>query len=750
MADELIGKTIGGYEILNRIGEGGMATVYLAHQQSMNRKVALKVLPKQFMTDDTYLQRFEREVAIVSQLEHRAIIPVYDYGEFEGQPYIVMRYMPVGSVDDMLQRGPLNSDIVLSIVQQIAPALDYAHSKEVLHRDVKPSNVLMDDGGGAFITDFGIARLTREGNAGITTQGVVGTPAYMSPEQAQGKELDGRSDVYALGVMLFEMATGRRPFESQTPHSVAVMQVTQQPPMPRKLNPAISTALESVILKSLKKNREDRYQTAFAMAEGLKLAIERPTIIHDTEPAIRKMDLRQQQERIQQQAPPPVRPPIYQQPPSSAVSRPIVPSPSNLRSKIRNRRQRNPMLSALIGSTIGCGLLGILLAIGFFALSFFIPATTSTPISPSPTLQAVGGDTSIISTEAAPTIATASGGTSTLTLDATSFAARQTLIARDEDNDATVTADAAATLTATLFVPTRTGLDPVGVRGTPQLGIPLRAVSGTLIFADIRGDTRTLEIVSLDLATWTETQLTQDPNANNSYPIASPDGRWIAFQSDRDGDFDIYIMNTGGGQLQRMTFNTVPDRIASWSPDGQWIVYSSDPDGNGFYELRRVTLDGLNDELILNNGQRIGHPRYSPDGRYIIFTTGTDPRNAGTWEIGRLDTETNELVMLTNNNTRDASPIFSLDGQTILYITFDGADNAIATMDINGNNQQILYDTTGNDWAASYSPDGQYIVFTSNVEGEDQLYLMTAAGRSAQSITSGGGLYASWIPLRSE
>ncbi|MDQ7034464.1 MAG: protein kinase, partial [Anaerolineae bacterium] len=654
MSDELIGKTIGGYEVLNQIGEGGMATVYLAHQQSMNRKVALKVLPKQFMTDDTYLQRFEREVAIVSQLEHRNIIPVYDYGEFEGQPYIVMRYMPVGSVDDMLQRGPLNPDAILNIIQQIAPALDFAHIKDVLHRDLKPSNVLMDDDGGAFITDFGIARLTGDHNAGITTQGVVGTPAYMSPEQAQGKELDGRSDVYALGVMLFEMATGRRPFDSETPYSIAVMQVTQQPPMPRSLNPTISVALENVILKSLQKNRDERYQTALAMAEGLKLAIERPALVHDTEPVIRKIDLRQQQARIQQPTPPAISTPRYQHPPSSAVSRPIVPSPSNLRSKIRKRRQQNPMMSALIGSTIGCGLLGILLAIGFFALSFFIPSTTLPHVSPSPTLDVVGSATSMTSTAAASTVSTNSGGTSTLTLDATSFAARQTLVARDEDNDATATIEAAATLTATLFVPTRTGIDPVGVRGTPQLRIPLSAASGTLIFADIRGDNRTLEIVSLDLSTWTETQLTQDPNANNSYPIASPDGRWIAFQSDRDGDFDIYIMNTGGGQLQRMTFNEVSDRIASWSPDGQWIIYTSDPDGDGLYELRRVTLDGLTDELILNNGQRIGHPRYSPDGRYIIFTTGTDPRNAATWEIGRFDTETDEFILLTNNDTRDA------------------------------------------------------------------------------------------------
>ena len=290
----------------------------------------------------------------------------------------------------------------------------------------------------------------------------------------------------------------------------------------------------------------------------------------------------------------------------------------------------------------------------------------------------------------------------------------------------------------------------MGVRGTPQLGAPLRDSSGEIIFADMRGDNRTLQIVSLNLDTWIETQLTQDPNANNSYPIAAPNGRWVAFQSNRDGDFDIYIMNTGGGQLQRMTFNTVNDRIAAWSPDGEWIIYTSDSEGDGLDELRRVSLDGQVDELILDNGQRIGHPRYSPDGRYIVFTIGPDPRNGATWEIGRLDTETDEVVLLTNNNVRDASPVYSPDGETILYITFDDSDNAIATMNSDGSNQQILYDTSGSDWAASYSPDGQYIVFTSNVTGDDQLYLMTAEGRSAQNITSDGGLYGSWIPPRSD
>ena len=274
MSAELIGKTVNGYKIVSQVGQGGMATVYLARQRSMNRNVALKFLPSAFMNDDTYLQRFEREVKIVSQLEHRNIVPVYDFGEFDGQPYIAMRYMPAGSVEELLAEGRIPLPRVLSIIEQVASALDYAHQKGILHRDLKPSNILLDDGGGAFITDFGIARILGEGSGAITTQGVVGTPSYMSPEQARAEPLDGRSDVYSLGVMLFELLTGRRPFESDTPYSIAVMHVTMPPPSPRQFEPNISIALEKVIMRALRKTRDDRFESAGELAASLRLSLE--------------------------------------------------------------------------------------------------------------------------------------------------------------------------------------------------------------------------------------------------------------------------------------------------------------------------------------------------------------------------------------------------------------------------------------------------------------------------------------------
>jgi len=378
MTDELIGKQIGGCEILGVIGHGGMATVYRAQQVSMNRIVAIKVLPRQYMNDDTYMQRFHREVEIVARLEHRNIVPVHDYGEHEGQPYIVMRYMPAGSVDDLLLNGPLDVDKILSVIEQIAPALDYAHAKNVLHRDLKPSNVLMDDDGGAFLTDFGIARILGEQNLpSITTQGVVGTPSYMSPEQAQGQPLDNRSDIYGLGVMLFEMATGRRPFMSDTPYGVAVMQVTTPPPSPRAINPTLSISFEQVVLKSLKKKKEERYSNAVTLAEALRRALDPPSSsIHDTQPGIPKPSTKPVQIHQLQQ-------PIQQAMPSAPVYTPHTPPPQPLSSRAiasawrRQKRERpgNLWFSAALGGLIGCGLLTIIVII----IAIIISSMQATP-----------------------------------------------------------------------------------------------------------------------------------------------------------------------------------------------------------------------------------------------------------------------------------------------------------------------------------------------------------------------------------
>lgn len=408
--DELTGKQIGGYEILEVVGQGGMATVYRARQMSMKRIVALKVLPRQFMQDDTYLQRFHREVEIVSRLEHRSIVPVHDYGEFDGQPYIVMRHMPIGSVDDLLTKGPLELELLVKIIEQIAPALDYAHTQGVLHRDLKPSNILLDDNHDAYLTDFGIARVLGEnpGGISITTRSVVGTPAYMSPEQAQGLPLDNRSDVYALGVMLFEMATGQRPFRADTPYGVAVQHVTAPTPSARAVKADLSFAIEQVIYRSMKKQPDERYRSVLLLAEALSQAVEpAASSVHDTQPGIPRptKPVRQRQAAARPTAPSPPRLPTPRTPQSS---RPIVVPPAR-RSILQRRRPQSLWMSAAIGGVIGCGLLTLLVVIIALVVNF----------------QPVSGAT--------PTLVPDNNADIIGTLDPTSDAARQSLLGRGGD-----------------------------------------------------------------------------------------------------------------------------------------------------------------------------------------------------------------------------------------------------------------------------------------------------------------------------
>ncbi|MGH2522913.1 MAG: serine/threonine-protein kinase, partial [Anaerolineales bacterium] len=223
-------KKIGRYQVLREIGRGGMATVFLARDLFSGRRVAIKVLPPQFTHDPRFRAQFKREAKAIAALEHAYITPVYDFGEEENQPYIVMRYMPGGTLADRLVGQALPLEAIIPIVQRVAEGLDVAHRRSIIHRDLKPRNVLFDDEGQPFLSDFGVAK-TGDGSATISSLGLFGTPAYISPEQADGsRKLDGRSDVYSLGVIVYEMLTGHRPFSAETPMGLMLKHATE--PMP--------------------------------------------------------------------------------------------------------------------------------------------------------------------------------------------------------------------------------------------------------------------------------------------------------------------------------------------------------------------------------------------------------------------------------------------------------------------------------------------------------------------------------------
>jgi len=272
-------EKIGIYKIKSELGRGGMATVYCGYDPRFEREVAVKVLPSELLhADPQFRLRFEREAKIIAQLEHSAIVPVYDVGEADGQPYFVMRYMTGGSLSDRIKAGGLTIDDAARILGAIAPALDEAHSNGIVHRDIKPSNILFDKRGNPYISDFGIAKLSQAQSGNVTGSAIIGTPAYMAPEQAQGTEVDGRADIYALGIILFEMLTGKQPYEADTPMAVAIKHITDPVPHIHQTNPKLPASMDTIIQRAMAKDKTQRYSTAVEMTNALRESARDETI----------------------------------------------------------------------------------------------------------------------------------------------------------------------------------------------------------------------------------------------------------------------------------------------------------------------------------------------------------------------------------------------------------------------------------------------------------------------------------------
>ena len=270
MTDALTGALIDGrYKVLSRLGAGGMADVFLAEDNQLGRKVALKLLHRRFAEDPGFVERFRREAQAAAGLQHPNVVSVYDRGAYDGTYYIAMEYLPGRTLKQLIrQEAPLDPVRAINITLEILKAARFAHRRGVIHRDLKPHNVIIDDGDHAKVTDFGIARA---GASDMTETGsIMGTAQYLSPEQAQGHAVSAGSDLYSIGVILYELVTAQVPFDAEAAVTIAIKHVSEAPPAPRQINPNIPPELEQVILWALNKNPNDRPTDADQLINALE------------------------------------------------------------------------------------------------------------------------------------------------------------------------------------------------------------------------------------------------------------------------------------------------------------------------------------------------------------------------------------------------------------------------------------------------------------------------------------------------
>ncbi|MBN1135843.1 MAG: protein kinase [Anaerolineae bacterium] len=284
MNDPLIGRQLGNYQIISALGRGGMARVYKARDLALNRLAAIKIIEPALTDQGVYSDRFRREARAIAALEHPHIVPVYYFAEQDGLYFLAMKFIEGENLTTLMERYAIQGeylppDDIVRIVEAVGSALDYAHSRGVIHRDVKPSNVMVDLDGHPYLTDFGLALDVTQGTLGE----VFGTSHYIAPEQARSSaNVVPQSDLYSLGVMLFELFTGVVPFDDITPTAIALQHILNEPPLPRTLNPALPPSIETVILKAMIKNPSDRYQTGKTLTQALRTALDQANGIDDT------------------------------------------------------------------------------------------------------------------------------------------------------------------------------------------------------------------------------------------------------------------------------------------------------------------------------------------------------------------------------------------------------------------------------------------------------------------------------------
>ncbi|MBL8164070.1 MAG: serine/threonine-protein kinase [Anaerolineae bacterium] len=724
-SDTLNTTQFGQYSIREVIGSGGMGTVYLADQPGLRRKVAIKVLNTLTATDPTYGERFAREAQMAASLEHPHIVPIYDHGTTEdGISYVAMRLLTGGSLAQRLEllkkreMGLPALSETSSLLRQMAGALDYAHSRGVIHRDIKPNNIMFDEQGNAYLVDFGIARAMDQNQTAKTQTGMMlGTPAYMPPEVWRGQDWTTTADQYAMGIVIYEMVTGRPPFEAPTLLQLINMHLNDSPPPPYHIRESVPESLNAVLQQALSKTPEERFVNMTAFADAFDEALKQADLPLTGSTGFFYMPLD-----------------------TEGGGGTMITTPRNLLGGRRTTRQpvvvegeaaAPTRLNRALIAALGLGIL-VIAALVLFALQ-----SSSQQAELQETLVALQ------QTQAAnPLLASADMLTATAVTCAAEFAfpqdggSGQIAFHSDRTGDFDIyLMNADGTNVARL---TNSGGDDLNPLWSPD-GRQLVFVSGR----DGNDEIYALVSSAANPDEFTTVRVTNN-TVEDATPDWSPDGQQIVFASQMEGNWDIYAVNVDGSNLRRLTDHAANDEVPTWSPDGSRIAFSSERDGN--QEIYIMDANGSNVQRITNSPANDGSSlKWSQDGRNLAWVA-VEPD--GNWEVAVIDTSQPDAAIHFSGLSGDEwMPQWSPDGQLLSYLW--QTDNVeIMVMRADGSQRRNITGVTSDDWTSTWSPDSQRLAFETDRAGNWEIYSTDACGGDVRRLTNNNSddLYPAWRP----
>jgi serine/threonine protein kinase len=635
----LSGTQLGKYRIYNELGRGGMGAVYRGYDPALDRLVAIKVLAPHLTWEPRFVDRFLAEARTVAKLSHRNIVAIYDVDHQDGTYYLIMELVEGKPLSDIIAReGPMSPERAANILGQVAAALDCAHQQQIIHRDIKPGNILVTGSGQAKLTDFGIARAA-DGTRLTATGTTLGTPEYMSPEQARGGTADARSDIYALGVVLYEMLVGQVPFRAETPVAVLRLHADAQPRPPCELVPSLSTDVERVVLRALAKDPAVRYQVAGMLASDFEAAVAGHGV--HVEPAG------------------PINPPGNAKRRAvlwGAVALVVV---AVLMGMCLMRPTPNPSLPTDAPATTPPDVSAFISATATPAVTspvVYVPAATAT-LLPSSTSTATPTRTP------SPTSTLTPSSTPMLTPTPTAtpmYIPTPEPVVRDK-----IAFTSSRTGSKQVFMMNPDGSDVRQLTSTGANSGPAWSPDARwLAFTSTRDGNDEIYVMRVDGSD--ARNVSRLPNSSEGVPTWSPDGRQLAFVSDRGGNEDIWVINVDGSGLTQLTTVPAKDSMPDWSVRGQ-IAFRSDRMDN--YNSKKdpeiyvMNADGSGQQNVSRDLAADYSPRWSPDGNRIVFKSHVD----STMDLFVMNADGSGKRRLTGELTYVYAADWSPDGDTLVF-----------------------------------------------------------------------------------